>query len=149
LKSGDHLDRSQAPAIQGRPFTIEAAIVANEKAEGVIVAQGGAAQGFSLFLKEGRPHFAIRIGDLLTTIEGGKLTPGEHQLKARLEKNGTLTLEVDNRPVADPVPGKTLARMPADGLDVGRDTNAAVGPYASPFPYDGEIKSVVIELDGR
>ena len=50
---------------------------------------------------------------------------------------------------ADPVPGKLLSRMPADGLDVGSDRNGAVGPYSSPYPYSGTIKAVVIEIDGR
>jgi arylsulfatase A-like enzyme len=150
LKSGDHLERIKAPAIQGRPFTIEATITVGEgHADGVIVAQGATAQGFSLFLKEGRPHFVIRVGDVLHAIEGPRLTPGEHIVTARLGGSGTLTLEVDRKSVAEPVPGKLLARMPTDGLDVGRDNNGAVGPYSAPFPYPGEIKSVVIDVDRR
>jgi arylsulfatase A-like enzyme len=42
LKAGDHLERSQAPAIQARPFSVEATIEAREAhPDGVIVAQGG------------------------------------------------------------------------------------------------------------
>ncbi len=150
LKAGDHLDRAEAPAIQGRRFQIEAKlIVAEGQSEGVIVAQGGAAQGFSLFLKDGRPHFVIRIGDVLYSIEGTRLTPGEHLVMAKLDQDGTLTLEVDQKSAAAPVAGKLLARMPADGLDVGRDGNAAVGPYPAPFAYPGKITSVVIDIGGR
>ena len=44
---------------------------------------------------------------------------------------------------------RTGAMMPADGLDVGSDKNAAVGPYAPPFAYPGAIRSVVIEVGER
>jgi arylsulfatase len=150
LKPGDHLERAKAPAIQGRPFKVEARIETdNAQTEGVIVAQGATAQGFSLFLKEGRPHFVIRIGEALHTIAGDRLAAGEHLLMARIDQKGTLTLEVDGKSAAAPVSGKLLARMPTDGLDVGRDSHAAVGPYPAPFPYSGRIKSLVIEIEPR
>jgi hypothetical protein len=47
---------------------------------------------------------------------------------------------------AGPVPGRLLSRMPAEGLDVGSDRNAPVGPYSSPQAYSGRIRSVVIEI---
>ncbi len=149
LKPGDHLERAQAPAIQGRPFTIEATFEAGEAhPDGVIVAQGGSANGFSLFLKGGRPHFAIRADDALHQIEGPRLTPGEHLVTARLDATGTLTLGVDRKAAAAPVPARLLPRMPVDGLDVGGDRNPPVGPYPSPHPYPGTIKAVVIEVGG-
>ena len=150
LTAGDHLDRAKAPAVQARPFRIEATIEAGEgHLEGVILAQGGTAHGFSLFLKAGRPNFVIRGDETLYGIEGPRLTPGEHVVMARLDEGGTLTLDVDGKAAAAPVPGKLLSRMPADGLDVGSDKNAPVGPYSSPYPYSGKIKAVVIEIDGR
>jgi hypothetical protein len=86
---------------------------------------------------------------VLHEIEGPRLTPGEHVLAGRLDRAGTLTLEVDRAAVATPVVGKLLARLPTDGLDVGRDLGGAVGPYSSPYSYPGKIKRVVIEIGGR
>ena len=150
LAAGDHLERAKAPAVQARPFRIEATIEAGEgHLEGVILAQGGAAHGFSLFLKAGRPNFVIRDAETLHGIEGPKLTTGEHVVTARLDEGGTLTLDVDGKAAAAPVPGQLLSRMPTDGLDVGSDKNAPVGPYSSPNPYSGKIKAVVIEIGGR
>jgi arylsulfatase len=150
LKGGDHLDRTEAPAVQGRAFTVKATFeVGESRPDGVIVAQGGAAQGFSLFMKASRPHFAVRSGDDVHQIDGPPLSPGEHTVTARIDAGGELTLEVDKLTPADPVPGKLLTRMPADGLDVGRDSAGAVGPYTTPFPYAGSIKAVVIEIDRR
>ena len=150
LMAGDHLDRAKAPAVQARPFRIDATIEAGEgHLEGVILAQGGTAHGFSLFLKAGRPNFVIRGDETLYGIEGPRLTPGEHVVTARLDEGGTLALDVDGKAAAAPVPGKLLSRMPADGLDVGSDKNAPVGPYSSPNPYPGKIKAVVIQIGGR
>ena len=150
LKAGDHLERPRAPAIQNEAFTVEATIEAVEAhPDGVIVAQGGSAYGYALFLKAGRPHFAVRSPEDLFEVAGPRLAPGEHVIAGKLGRDGTLTLEVDKAAVAAPVPGKLLSRLPTDGLDVGRDANGAVGPYASPFPYPGAIKAVVIEIGGR
>jgi len=150
LKAGDHLDRGQAPAIAGRSITIEATIeVSDQHPDGVIVAQGGSASGFSLYLKAGEPHFAIRSADDLFTVKGRKLTPGEHTLIAKLYPRGLLGLDVDRQPAVKPMAGKLVARMPADGLDVGSDPGGAVGPYTSPFPFGGTIKGLVIELGER
>ncbi len=150
LKAGDHLDRAQAPAIRKKSFSVRATIEASDShPEGVIVAQGATAQGFSLFLKAGRPHFAVRSGEDLAEVQGSKLKPGEHVLTAGIDAKGNLSLEVDGQAVGPKVPGELLTRMPTDGLDVGSDKNGAVGPYASPNPYGGRIGSVVIEIDPR
>jgi arylsulfatase A-like enzyme len=148
LKAGDHLARTKAPAILGRPFTIQATFeVSADHPDGVIVAQGGTAQGFSLFLKGGQPHFAIRSADALYEIEGPKLAFSEHTMTAKLYANGNLSLVVDGQPATKPVPGKLLTRMPGEALDVGRDLSTAVGAYSTPFAYPGKIKAVVIEID--
>ncbi len=49
----------QAPAIAGRGFTITAAFDA-QAPEGVVVAQGGSARGYALFLRKGKLAFAVR-----------------------------------------------------------------------------------------
>ena len=43
------------------------------------------------------------------------------------------------------VPGMMVS-MPQDGLQVGRDANGAVGRYEAPAVFDGQIKTVVIEV---
>ena len=70
-------------------------------------------------------------------------------MTARLDGSGILTLDVDKKAAAVPVSGKLPSRMPTDGLDVGSDRNGAVGPYSSPNPFSGMIKSVAIEIDSK
>ncbi len=150
LDLGTHLDRPEAPPVANRSFTIHARFRATDNhADGVIVAQGASAVGYALFLKENRPHFLIRTGGASYSITGPRLTPGEHAVKAQIDAQGVLTLELNGRPAAHPVLGKLLAKMPTEGLEVGRDDHNPVGAYASPFAYPGVIESVTIEVGGN
>jgi arylsulfatase A-like enzyme len=145
LKSGDRLARANAPAIGRRGFTITTSFDAAGR-EGVIVAQGGSAHGYALFLNEGKLTFAIRRGGTLTSVATANEISGRHNAVARLGANGELTLTLDGAQVAKSKAAGTLT-MPQDGLDVGMDEGAAVGPYAGPNPFAGKIETVVIELD--
>ena len=148
LRADDHLDRDQAPPIANRPFAITARFaVAAGQPDGVIVAQGATAVGYSLYLAQGRPVFFTRTAAATHRVAGPALAPGEHTVTAALKADGTLALAVDGQAPATAA-GKLLGRMPADGLDVGRDDAAAVGPYATPHAYAGPIASVTIEVGG-
>ncbi|WP_435019639.1 sulfatase-like hydrolase/transferase [Tundrisphaera sp. TA3] len=147
LHQGDHLPAPRAPGLVGHAFTVEAKFrTAEGKTEGVIVAQGGTAAGFTLFVQGDRPRFLLRSGDGVARAVGPKLTPGEHTAVARVDADGSVTLAIDGGPAAGPAKGSLLARMPKDGLEVGSDENGAVGPYESPFPFTGKVESVVIEV---
>jgi len=57
---------------------------------------------------------------------------GPHTAIARLDSSGTLSLTLDDRPDGpfhQPAVGSPPCQ--ADGLDVGEDRRAAVGPYKS------------------
>ncbi len=150
LKPGDHLDRAAAPPIANRPFTITARFTAGtEHPTGVLVAQGATAAGYTLFLRDGQPVFFLRTASGTSEVAGPRLAPGEHTVRARVDPQGRLTLAIDGQPAGPPVPGKLLARMPADGLDVGRDDVAPVGPYPVPNAFGGPIESVTIEVGGQ
>lgn len=146
LKMGDHLARPEAPAISGRAFTVTARFDARQP-NGVIVAQGGTAQGFTLFLKDGKLTFLVRTGtDTATSVADSTKLEGSHTAVARLQPDATLTLTVDGKTVGQAKAPTLLTTMPVDGLDVGSDTAGAVGPYTSENKFAGTIDSVFIEL---
>jgi arylsulfatase len=147
LQAGEELAGGEAPRIAERAFavTVELAQFAEN---GVLLAQGGTAHGFSLYLKEGRLTFALRRANkLATVISPEKLPAATKQVTARLAKDGTVALTADGRPLATPQTLGLLARQPADGLEVGRDSNGAVGDYAAPFAFGGRIGRVTLMLD--
>src|SRR5205807_10454135 len=111
LEMGAHLDRSQAPAIVGRGFTITAKFNA-EAPNGVIVAHGGAARGYALFLQDGKLTFLLRTADDATTSATLENAAGSHTAIARLDADGKLTLTLDNRLVATAKAPGLIKTMP-------------------------------------
>jgi arylsulfatase A-like enzyme len=136
-------------------------LVPPEGASGVIIAQGGAFGGWSLYAKDGRPAYCYNLFGLQRfKVEGngnGALPPGEHQVRMEfaydgggLAKGGTVTLYVDGDKVGE---GRVDATEPMmfsgdETTDVGSDSATPVsddyGPRDSEFT--GEVRWVQIDL---
>ncbi|BDI28787.1 hypothetical protein CCAX7_008380 [Capsulimonas corticalis] len=148
LQSGAHLDQSHAPAVAGRGFTL-AAKFAVTGTNGVLAAQGGAAQGYALFLQDGKLAFLVRENGQITRIDTPQTVSGAHASTAHVAPNGALSLTLDSQP---PVTGKApsaLPLMPVDGLDIGSDRGGRVGPYGASNAFPGTITSVTIDLEAE
>lgn len=144
IRSGITLAKEQAPQIDGRGIVITADITTSKPARGVIVAQGGTAQGYSLFVENGHVVFVIRRDNESTSIRM-PLPEGPRQVRAELTTGGQLLLRVDEeKPVESEKIG--LLKMPAEGLQVGHDTGGLVGPYEKKNDFNGTIHKVEIEL---
>jgi arylsulfatase A-like enzyme len=146
LKMGDELDRSQAPAIANHGFSITAKFN-SESPNGVIVAQGGVARGYTLFLQDNKLTFLLRTADDKVTSATVASVPGPHTVSARLAADGNLTLSMDDKPSATAKAAAIIKTMPTDGLEVGSDANGLVGPYSSDNKFHGTIESVVIDVN--
>ena len=146
LKAGDHLDRAQAPAIAGRGFTITAVFDTGAAKDGVIVAQGGSASGYALYIADGKLCFTVRSSAGVTTVATSSTVAGRHTAIARLEGQGKLALVLDDQPAGTAAARGVITALPTDGLDVGADTKGTVGPYQAPNKFTGTIESLVIEL---
>jgi arylsulfatase len=146
LQMGAHLDRSEAPVITGRGFTITAKFNA-QASNGVIIAHGGSSRGYTLFLQDGKLTFLLRTtAEVATSIATAERVTESHTAIARVEPYGKLTLSLDDKPVASAKAPGLIKTMPVDGLEVGSDAGGMVGPYSSDNKFDGSIDSVVIEL---
>ena len=144
FKAGEHLDTGTAPPIAGRTLTINATFQSQQQ-DGVIVAQGGLAHGYALYVQDGELFFAMRRNNALTTVSGGKIGDGRHRVTATLTKGGELGVALDGRPPATTKAAGPIALAPADGLDVGADRGASVGPYAPPNSFGGTIEAVSLK----
>ena len=103
-------------------------------AEGVIVAQGGAYAGWSLYLHEGRPAYCYNFFGLQRFKVHGEqpVPPGEHQVRMEfaydgggLAKGGDVTLYVDGDQVGD---GRVEHTVPMVFSGTRRPTWAATAP---------------------
>jgi arylsulfatase A-like enzyme len=145
-KLGDSLNHADAPQVADRPFSLSAQVEATGL-NGVIIAQGGTAHGYTLYLEDGKPAFALREAHQLSTIKGAEaLGPGSHKVEARLEKNARLTLLVDGKTVASGQAPRLIAKQPVRGLTIGSD-EVPIGEYTSPNPFPGKIEGAQIRFD--
>jgi arylsulfatase A-like enzyme len=131
--------------IKNKSHAVTAEIAVPEAgAEGVILAQGGAFAGWSLYAKEGRPTYCYNLLGLQRFKIAGDdaIPPGTHQVRMEfaydgggLAKGGDVTLYVDGEEVAE---GRVEATVPLifsadETADVGRDTASPVSD-----DYEGE-----------
>jgi arylsulfatase len=146
LEAGEHLDRSEAPDIAGRGFTITAKFDARGAREGVLVAHGGSALGYALFLADEKIQFLVRNRTGISTVSAPLNIPGLHNVVARLDPQGALSLALDSKPAITAAGRGLIPAMPGEGLDVGSDEGASVGPYKGHDKFPGAIESILIEL---
>ena len=131
--------------IKNKSHAVTAEVVVPEAgAEGVILAQGGAFAGWSLYAKDGRPTYCYNLLGLQRfKIEGdAAIPPGTHQVRMEFAydgggpaKGGTVTLYLDGDKTGE---GRVEATVPLifsadETADVGRDTASPVSD-----DYDGE-----------
>ena len=139
------LTESSVLNIKNKSHSVTAEIEVPETgANGVIVAQGGAFAGWSLYAQDGRPKYCYNLLGLQHfMVEGDTTIPaGTHQVRMEfaydgggLAKGGTVTLFLDGASVGE---GRVEATVPLifsgdETADVGRDTASPVSP-----DYDGE-----------
>ncbi|MHB8903416.1 MAG: hypothetical protein ACYC6Y_32025, partial [Thermoguttaceae bacterium] len=145
LAAGAELAREDAPQTAGKSLAIEAQLLS--PGEGVIVAQGGVAHGYTLYVKDGNPVFAMRHQGQLTTLTGKSPLPeGPSTVAVELRPTGEVVITVNGAEAArSPSPGPIPT--PADGLTVGRDGGDPVGDYEGPQAFEGKIGKIAIRLE--
>ncbi|RYG67026.1 DUF1501 domain-containing protein, partial [bacterium] len=145
LKANQRLTKTEAPAIAGREITVQAKFDAKGN-DGVIVAQGGSNNGYTLYLSAGKLTFAVRTANEITRIVSTQTVTGVHTAQAKLGKDGNLTLWLDGTQIATGKAPSGIGKMPNDGLDVGEDTNGLVSDYSDENEFVGTIESVAVDL---
>jgi arylsulfatase A-like enzyme len=134
-------------------------VVPASGAEGVIIAQGGNAGGWSLYAKGGKLKYCYNYFGIqqFYTESSEVIAPGDHQVRMEfaydgggLAKGGTVSLFVDGKKSGE---GKVPATQPMlfsadDGCDVGVDTGAPVSPdYGSRGnEFSGTVKGVQLAI---
>jgi arylsulfatase A-like enzyme len=134
-------------------------VVPASGAEGVIVAQGGNAGGWSLYAKGGKLKYCYNLLGIqhFYAESSGTLPTGDHQVRMEfayagggLGKGGTASLFVDGKKVGEGKVGATAAMIFSadDGCDVGVDNGAPVSPDygAHRNEFSGRVKGVQLAI---
>jgi arylsulfatase len=143
------LSENSMLVLKNKSHSITAQVtVPDAGASGVIVAQGGAFGGWSLYTREGRPAYCYNLFGLqqFKVVADEALSPGDHQVRAEFDydggglgKGGTVTLFVDGSQVAEGRVDATVAMLFSadETTDVGSDSATPVsddyGPTDSVF----------------
>jgi arylsulfatase A-like enzyme len=147
--------------VKNRSHSVTAQLVIPDGgAEGVIIAQGGAFGGWSLYLKEGRPTYCYNLLGVARFKVGGdeRLEVGERQVRMEfaydgggLGKGGDVTLYVDGAEVGG---GRVEGTMPLlfsgdETTDLGTDTGTPVSDdyISADCAFTGEVEWVQVDVD--
>ena len=149
LKKVLHLEKPGGPLPKdldpsAKPLTV-GAWCTPESGDGVLIAQGGASTGYSLYLAGGKARFAIRSGGTLKEVTSAeKIETGKRvHIAGTLAANGKLALLVNGSTVAQGA-GHLLPSKPFDGLSVGDDRESLVADYAASTKFKGSLEDIRI-----
>ena len=148
-----HVPTVSAADVRNRSHRIKATVVREGSGDGVIVAHGGYAGGYALYVQDNRLIYEHNCGGDHTRIVGGEDLPARADVEFFFTKTGANrgvgALLVDGRETArGELPRMLGGLFTIEGLDVGQDTATAVSDdYEVPFPFSGAIESLVIEVD--
>jgi arylsulfatase A-like enzyme len=153
------------PRVLNRPHSITADVqIPDGGAEGVLLCQGTAAGGYSLYVKDGRLHYVHHyVGRSLHHVSSPEPLPaGAHELRFEFEPTGLpdlangrgapgkLQLYVDGTLVAsEQAPVTTPFALNPGALTCGANPGSPVTPdYPSPFRFTGTLRTVTIDVSG-
>ena len=155
------LSENSILSMKNRSYAISADLdVPKSGAEGVIIAQGGNLNGWSLYAKGGRLKYCYNFfGIEVTFVEAKQPIPtGNHQVRMEFKydgggtaKGGGVTLYVDGKAVGQGRIEKTVPMVFSadETCDVGKETGSPVSPDYGPTgnEFSGEVNWVQIDLD--
>jgi len=155
------LSENSIVSIKNKSHSVTADLdVPKSGAEGVIVAQGGSTNGWSLYAKGGKLKYCYNFfGLTLTFIEATQpIPPGHHQARMEfkydgggLAKGGVVTLFVDGTQVGQGRLEQTvpMAFSADETCDVGKEAGSPVSPDYGPEgnAFSGKVNWVQIDLE--
>jgi arylsulfatase len=153
------LPDAASPPMCNKSWTITAEIeLLDDKAQGMVVTQGGLEGGYGLYLRDGKPTFVYNFLSVerFTFAAKKPLPKGKTTLVVDFKydgggmgKGGSIAMSANGTTVAEGRLEKTIPIQLSlgEGLDVGMDVGSPVDfTYKMPFAFTGRIEKVSIEL---
>ncbi|HET6989381.1 MAG TPA: arylsulfatase [Kribbella sp.] len=153
------------PRVLNRPHSITAFVEIPETgAEGVLLSQGSAAGGYSLYIKDRMLHYVHNYvsRDIFRVSSSDPVPAGEHELRFEFEPTGEpdlpngrgapghLQLYIDGELVGtEDAPVTTPFVLNPGAISCGYNVGSPVTPeYASPFKFTGVLHKVTVDVSG-
>lgn len=159
---GSSVEMFAAANTKNRSHSLTADIeIPDGGAEGVLIAHGGRFGGYSLYVQDGRLHYAYNLlgTSTITLSSEAPLPNGASRVALSFEKTGkqpfgpggTARLYINGQPAGEREIPRTVPFLFALGesLQCGQDLgNPVTEAYASPYAFTGTIKRVVVDVSG-
>jgi arylsulfatase A len=143
VKTGDVYASGSAPAVVKKAFTISGEMEAAAEAKQVVLAHGGTAVGYSLYLDGKELVFAVATGKNHLERVKTAAPAGKFSFETGLDDKGHLFVQVgDNETVSSQTGGHWISKWPAEDLSIGFDHG---NPVDSKAPK-GEFKGKLLKL---
>ena len=139
------LTGKSAPQVVDRPLTISCTLEGKPQ-NGVLVAHGGTATGYVLYLKEGHVVWAVHpSGRELIRLTSPEALSADATLEAHIATDGALSLKVNGQTVARAKLSGPLNRQPQEPFSVGFDSDNPVDPAYENMPhFTGKIQRLKV-----
>jgi outer membrane protein assembly factor BamB len=138
------VEKSKSLNPAGKAVTVRA-WTKSEKPGGVILARGGNAMGYVLYLRNGQPRFAVRTDGKMTSVTAKTKVVGKWvHLTGMLTSDGRLRIYVDGKLAGSAKGPGILAGDPAEAMQIGADDGSTVGDYTGAFGFKGLIDEVSV-----
>jgi arylsulfatase A len=140
LHVGDEIEPAEAPQIAGKALRIVCEVKPKME-NAVIVAQGGSKSGYTLYLADGVPVFAVRENGKLFSVKADAVPGKDYKLDAQLHADGKMTLAVNEVMAAKGSAKGLVNEQPKESMCVGFDSGAPVAKYKqrATEPFQGEL----------
>ena len=155
-----------APKVLNRPHSITADVeIPAHGAEGVLLCQGSAAGGYTLFIQDDKLHYVHNYvaRQYFRVVSNDPIPTGTHTLRFEFEPTGEmdlatgkgspgrLQLYVDGTLVGEnDAPFTTPAMFNPGSLTCGANPGSPIIPdYAGPFAFSGTIHQVTVDVSGE
>lgn len=157
---GNHvwLPEPVGPQLFPRGHTITAELlIPRGGAEGVVTCAGAFSAGWSLYIKDGKPHFRYTLFDIADVSIPGTVTLPEGNVTLKTEftpdgskaGGGMLKLFVNDQPAGEGRLTRSVFRHGLEPFEVGRDSITPIDPAykdKGKFEFTAVIKKVTFEL---
>jgi arylsulfatase A-like enzyme len=128
-------------------WTIEATLRA-DRPDGIILAHGGATNGYCLYLRGGKPAFTVNAQNRTSTVVADRALPqGWNHLIAKITAEHRLMIVANDRQVANGRLKEFIHKEPNDALEIGADLRSKVVSDAELPKFVGLMESVKISSD--
>jgi len=149
-KGMGHIPTDIAPDLRARSYRIEAHATVMDGDEGVLIAHGDATCGYSLYLKDGRLHFDVNVGEHQIVSSDAPVPAGEHVFSVHVAHGAPVHAELrcDDTPIGSGTIRFGFVNFISwSGLDIGHDRSSPVSRYEAPFAFTGDLAKVVVTIE--